>query len=259
MKLLRAITLLWYCSYGFVLSLLQKLLIMKKVYSLLGILFLATNLFAQNVGIGTTIPLDKLHVNGTIRSSGLNITNTNAIELGYGLVGKEANAGKIGYALFSPLSLDIIGAGTSYSNRKVRLWAEGGTTLEGPLNVTNINTYSGLNSQTINVNAFTKLGGTNSPPAAGAVFPAIKTMMFYDTTSTAYYTPIGINHGLNWNQILEVHVVIKNLTLGYIFPDNNSCDITITGSKILIVTKPPLDGLLGMPCKVYVTYTDLTD
>jgi hypothetical protein len=43
---------------------------MKKMYSLLGILFFAGNVFAQNVGIGTTTPNFPLDVNGNMNVTG---------------------------------------------------------------------------------------------------------------------------------------------------------------------------------------------
>lgn len=58
---------------------------------------------------------------------------TNVLELGAGVIGKEANAGKIGYQRFSADALDIIGAGPDAASRKIRFWAEGGTILNGLL------------------------------------------------------------------------------------------------------------------------------
>ncbi len=59
------------------------------------------------------------------------IAGAKYLEFGYGVAGKEANAGKIGYATFTPGTLDIVGAGTSGSDRKIKLWAEGGATMVG--------------------------------------------------------------------------------------------------------------------------------
>ncbi|MFA6322494.1 MAG: hypothetical protein WCX71_03365 [Candidatus Buchananbacteria bacterium] len=51
------------------------------------------------------------------------IKGTNYLELGNGVSGKEANAGKIAYQRFSPYdALDIIGAGTISGKRKIKLW-----------------------------------------------------------------------------------------------------------------------------------------
>ena len=52
------------------------------------------------------------------------ILDANGIELGYGVAGKEINAGKIAYAQFTPNTLDIVGAGTSFATRAIKFWAE---------------------------------------------------------------------------------------------------------------------------------------
>lgn len=54
------------------------------------------------------------------------------LELGGGLA-KEANAGRIGYSLLTPNTLDVVGAGTHGTNRQVKIWAEGGATFTGPV------------------------------------------------------------------------------------------------------------------------------
>lgn len=46
------------------------------------------------------------------------------LDFGYGRT-KEASAGTIGYQVHSSDSLDIVGAGTTGSNRKIQMWAEG--------------------------------------------------------------------------------------------------------------------------------------
>lgn len=50
----------------------------------------------------------------TIAGKGLNFASK--------LTGQEINAGKVGYNLFSPDALDVIGSGTTASNRKVKVW-----------------------------------------------------------------------------------------------------------------------------------------
>jgi len=98
------------------------------------------------VGIGTTTPAYLLDVNGDINmSSGSSLridgvaqsfggggggssslSGSNTFEWGTGVSGKESNAGKIGYSTFSGAgynyALDIVGAGTSSSNRNVRIY-----------------------------------------------------------------------------------------------------------------------------------------
>ncbi len=81
----------------------------------------------DGVAPGTDYVLD---VNGDV---GVRAANT--LEFGAGVSGKEANAGKIAYNAFGSGALDVVGAGTSGSNRKIKLWAEGGTELTGPIKI----------------------------------------------------------------------------------------------------------------------------
>ncbi len=79
------------------------------------------------IGINYINPLEQLEINGNAT-----IFDDGFLEFGRGISGKETNAGKMGYGLFGdPGSLHIVGAGTLVENRKIRLWAEGGTTLQG--------------------------------------------------------------------------------------------------------------------------------
>lgn len=71
-----------------------------------------------------------VEVNGAMKIEGFN-----SLEFGAGIAGKEMNAGKIGYNSFGYDGLSIVGSGTSAINRKVYVFAEGGTTFNGPINV----------------------------------------------------------------------------------------------------------------------------
>ena len=60
----------------------------------------------------------------------------NTIEFGALVPGKEGNAGKIGYATFGANdALDIVGAGTLGSNRKITFWNEGGAQFRGNVGI----------------------------------------------------------------------------------------------------------------------------
>jgi hypothetical protein len=59
------------------------------------------------------------------------ITSNNTLRVGAGLPGQEQNAGTIGYEKFTPDSLDIVGAGTNNTTRKIQFWAEGGANFTG--------------------------------------------------------------------------------------------------------------------------------
>ena len=102
-----------------------------------------------SVGIGVPGPKEKLEVNGTVKAtrfvgdgSGLTgvpstsptkVDGRTALEFGAGISGKQVDAGKIGYQTFTGDALDIVGAGTTATNRKIKLWAEGGITITGKI------------------------------------------------------------------------------------------------------------------------------
>ncbi|MBL0336866.1 MAG: hypothetical protein IPP73_16540 [Chitinophagaceae bacterium] len=92
-----------------------------------------TNVFVMNefgnLGIGTSNPAAKLHVAGNLK-----IDSTYTLEFGAGL-SKEENAGKIGYSVFTPNALDIVGGGHVQLSRKIKFWAEGGAEFIGNVTV----------------------------------------------------------------------------------------------------------------------------
>jgi hypothetical protein len=128
-----------------------KSMTQMKSFVILALCFGASATHAQNVGIGIT-PTAKLHVNGTIKMEG-----NNMFEFGGGVVGKEVNAGKIGYNAFGTNSLEIVGAGTNAANRQVYFFAEAGTTFNGPI-------FAGGSSSVADLN----VGGRLTTVATGA-------------------------------------------------------------------------------------------
>ena len=78
---------------------------------------------------------DLLSANNTavFLDGSVSVRTNGFLEFGGGLA-KEANAGRIAYSFFTPNTLDIVGAGTTGTNRQVKIWAEGGATFTGPVN-----------------------------------------------------------------------------------------------------------------------------
>ncbi len=103
---------------------------------------------AGNAGIGTSTPLAKLHLAGTMKIDG-----ANTLEFGAG-VPKETSAGKIGYQTFgSNNSLDIVGAGTTGTNRKINFWNEGGATFKGNVGIGTLTPLSKIDITAIGTGA----------------------------------------------------------------------------------------------------------
>jgi hypothetical protein len=75
-----------------------------------------------------------MKIDGTVAGP-IKIDGKNMLEFGAG-VQKEQSAGQIAYQKHSTDALDILGAGTTVSQRKIKMWAEGGATLYGGLDVT---------------------------------------------------------------------------------------------------------------------------
>jgi len=84
---------------------------------------------------------DLITSSGNVLSFGghLDVLGNNSLEFGVGIA-KQVDAGRIGYQLFGAQdSLDIVGAGTTAGNRKVRIYAEGGLNVTGPVTATGFN------------------------------------------------------------------------------------------------------------------------
>lgn len=138
------------------------------------------------VGINTNNPRGAaLMVNGDQRISG-----ANTLEFGAGVVGKEANAGKIGYETFTPGTLDIVGAGTSGVDRKLKLWAEGGTTFAGPVTVSSsyLNVVGAGNEQ-----AYLGGDGIGGDIEIGSRSVGIMTVGFWNSAAFSHMNVVGLS------------------------------------------------------------------
>jgi hypothetical protein len=80
-----------------------------------------------------TVFASNLNINQSIISNGQ--SGSTGIFLGNNVSGKELNAGRIGYSLFSTNTLDIVGAGNSPLSRRIKLWAEDVTEMTGNASV----------------------------------------------------------------------------------------------------------------------------
>lgn len=158
--------------------------------------FVATFRGNGNIGIGTSLPTARLHVNGLVKLNG-----PSQLEFGAGNAGKEPNAGKIAYNSFGSGALEIVGAGTNATDRTVFFFAEGGTTFSGPVNVQGnirIQGNSGTAGQVLTSN------GVSDPEWANAAFSnTTRFKVTYRTTTSgsAFMDLIETKYNLNTSDI----------------------------------------------------------
>lgn len=105
-------------------------------------------------------------VNGSLTSiGGIKLNGVNTLEFGAEVAGKEPSAGKMGYEVFGPGALDIVGAGTNVALRQIRFWAEGGAQFMGAVsaasaNIPNLNGNVTVNGE-MTANVVTVTGGSD--------------------------------------------------------------------------------------------------
>ncbi|MBE9009099.1 hypothetical protein IQ250_02645 [Pseudanabaenaceae cyanobacterium LEGE 13415] len=92
---------------------------------------MGTSTFDGNSAFGNNVS-----VKAALTTQTLGIRDSGTLELGVGVRGKEENAGKLAYQLFTNNALDIVGAGTNSGNRRIKFWAESGSEFSGAVTAT---------------------------------------------------------------------------------------------------------------------------
>jgi hypothetical protein len=199
-----------------------------------------------NVGIGTTSPTEKLHVNGNSLFNGnMNLQGLNLYEFGAGVAGKEINAGKIGYNAFGQSALTFVGAGTNATNRAIYFYAEGGTTMNGPLNIEGplrVNGNAGLNRQVLTSNGAADPTWENSSFTNSVRFAASFTSDVTPITYTNVYTTIYNNSPADIT--IATNTITINKTGLYHIEGflNGKATFTSTPSYLALTCDLALDG-----------------
>lgn len=84
---------------------------------------------------GHTLVTDSLILQKITQMKLLTVYDTKTIELGAFIPGKEINAGKIGYQTFTPNALDIVGGGTTNTNRRIKFLANNSVIATGSVDI----------------------------------------------------------------------------------------------------------------------------
>ncbi len=190
-----------------------------------------------NVGIGTTLPTSKLSVLGDVRVTGnIKVSGGGILEFGVGVVPvKEANAGKIGYQLFTSDALDIIGAGTLGSIRKIKFWNEGGAVFAGSVGIGLASPLARLDIQATH----------NTVGTALRVINASGTHLFrvLNTGVVRVEGTVSANNIATFNMAGNIQGATKTITIGKIFSGTGGNALVVSGNNVGIGTSPtPGDG-----------------
>ena len=131
----------------------------------------------------TINPNGEVSMNSLAVAGPIKIDGKNALEFGAGIP-KEVSAGQIAYQKHSGNALDIVGAGATVPERKISMWAEGGATLNGSLNVT-----GAVKAQSAETNSGVSLAAVQT--AVNMLIP-IGTIMAYggDTNNASVVTAL---------------------------------------------------------------------
>jgi hypothetical protein len=229
----------------------QKLL--SSAFALRAKIAETVNASAQAAGVPSQF--NWLSANNLTMNGHTKIVGSNQLEFGVGVADKQSDAGKIIYQGYSQ-GLDIIGAGTSSNNRRLTMWAEGGTDFKGPISfnarygqhISFNDTLNGLGSQNegIYLRAYDKIGffrqgahsdGALNPGAGGSLMAYLSLGGF--TLNTGKFTgdgsgltnlalPSAVNTlGVNGSNVIEFgRGLTKNGNNGTIFYANDSLNLT---------------------------------
>lgn len=155
-----------------------------------------------NIGLGILPTAARLHVNGEMRLQGVNV-----FEFGAGVANKEVNAGKVGYNAFGQNGLVFVGGGSTNLNRSIFFFAEGGTTMNGPLNFNGplrVNGNPGTAGQVLSSNGTGTAEWTNTSFSNNVRFAASFTSIAsasFNNTYTSIYNTSGADVSIAANTI----------------------------------------------------------
>lgn len=204
-----------------------------------------TVLRSGNVGIGQLLPAERLHVNGNIRTDRMIILSGKGdgfgIEFASNDVLKRFDAGIIQYGGFggSQDILNISGGGNATSVKRIRFWADGGSTFDGD----------------IDIFGFTRMG------LSGEGAPLIK-MKKITGTGPAVNGTIAIPHGLVASKILQVSVLMEYglgpnelLSANYTTSPGFQYEWQVRPNDIFIINKSGNSANIGSrPLRILITY-----
>ncbi len=191
----------------------------------------------------------------------IGLSGVNAVEFGIGKA-KELNAGKIGYQKFTD-GLDIVGAGTAVSTRKITFFNEGGATFKGRVTVNNPTftsyglsasggTLSGVRGETSGGGSVGVSGGMG---AASGYAMYSNGRMHVAGTLTKNAGAFRIDHPLDPENAYLVHSFVESPDMMNIYNGN----ITTDAQGVAWITMPDYFEALNRDFRYQLTILDESD
>ena len=195
----------------------------------------SVNVIDTNITSGTLNVSTGITTGTLLATSGVSIRTSGILEFGYGVVGKEVSAGKMGYGVFTTDVLDIVGAGNSAGSRTVKIWEHlvvGTSITTGVLNANTGITTASLGAGGITVG--TLYAGTVTASNIGA--PTISSGTLYASTivSTANLNATTITVGTLYTGTISTANIASsnnlNITSSNLNINSSNFNVTATNS-----------------------------
>jgi len=138
------------------------------------------------------------------------------IQLGSDVTNREYYAGQIAYGKHSGNGLDIVGAGTSGVDRRVNVWAEGGFTHTGPVNLQynyslRLGTSAGLHAHSCEL-GYMISGNQGYFDIIGAgPTEANRRMLLHAQQDLALFAPLRIPHGYIYQDLSKYPINVETI------------------------------------------------
>ncbi|NDA63560.1 MAG: hypothetical protein EBX50_16220, partial [Chitinophagia bacterium] len=133
----------------------------------------SVNVIDTNITTGTLNVSTGITSSSLLATSSMSIRTSGTLEFGYGVAGKELNAGVLGYGTFTANMLDIVGGGNTAGSRSVKIWEHlnvGTSITTGYIYANNSITTGAINTPGItagNINFTGSLYQNGSPYSGG--------------------------------------------------------------------------------------------
>lgn len=204
-----------------------------------------------NVGIGTTTPISKLHVNENSGNTNVYVTNTGG---GNGIYSESISGNGIGVQASALNGAGILG--TSFNSYGIHGFSNNG--IAGYFQAGSGATVKSIVATgNVDLNGFTKLGDD-------ATAPKIKMKKLTGVSASGVGNPAGVlnvAHGLNQSKIISVNIIFSvpsfvNVPPSYTFQPGYEYQYQISASNIVLINTLNGGNITNKNFTILITYEE---